>query len=595
MLEIQKKERIDKIREKEIDLIRKNMFPRIFGSMSFQLAPILASLVSFLTYVWIDENNELTYPKIFSCLFLYRIIRGPMIMLPHAVNTFIRSYVSYRRVEKFLALPELKSHESFDMGPNGSEVIVEKASFNWGKEDFEMKNINLEIKGGQLVGIVGSVGAGKSSLVNAILGNMETTKGKVRYSGQFAYVPQEAWICNATVRDNITFGYKYDKYKYNKILQLAGLSEDIKSLQHGSQTMIGEKGINLSGGQKQRISIARSIYSKYDTLNSTSFIFDDPLSALDAHVAKGVFDNIMGPSGLLNKSTRIMVTNSLSVLPKCDIIYVVDKAEIVESGSYSQLIAGESSFSKILREFTKNPKEEEVNISTPKSTEVTSQLVLDDIDIHDPSDFSETSSLRTLSHQSSGCRSGIRSRTVSHCSNTAGTTDGWMDVKNLIRSGMVKRLKSQMIKEQDDESSDGEDEHDQAKPEDEDDLERLNEGRIKPKVFLRYFKTIGFVNICLFFLFLFCCQASRASADIWLSKLKDNVNTTNSTLKEIQQQSIQSLGVYGAFGIVQVLLWAAQYSIWMFSSIKASKQYHFDLLQKIFHSAKGSIKSNLAH
>ena len=156
--------------------------------------------------------------------------------------------------------------------------------------------------------------------------------GKINLNGSSAYVAQQAWIQNATVRDNILFGKDYNQKLYEKVIESCSLKTDFQIMPAGDSTEIGEKGINLSGGQKQRISLARSVY-----VNADIYLLDDPLSAVDAHVGKDIFDNIIGPNGLLRNKTRVFVTNSLSFLPQVDEIILLEHGQIVEKGSYEQL------------------------------------------------------------------------------------------------------------------------------------------------------------------------------------------------------------------------------------------------------------------
>ncbi|CAM9993758.1 unnamed protein product, partial [Laminaria digitata] len=134
---------------------------------------------------------------------------------------------------------------------------------------------------GKLVAVVGQVGSGKSSLVSALLGEMTKVEGKVSIDGSVAYVAQTAWIINASLKDNILMGRPLDEERYQKVLQVCDMGQDLGQLPAGDLTEIGEKGINLSGGQKQRVSIARAAYADADI-----YIMDDPLSAVDAHVAR---------------------------------------------------------------------------------------------------------------------------------------------------------------------------------------------------------------------------------------------------------------------------------------------------------------------
>ncbi|KAF9959226.1 hypothetical protein BGZ72_010064 [Mortierella alpina] len=197
-----------------------------------------------------------------------------------------------------------------------------------------MHNINLRIKRGNLTAVVGRVGEGKSSLVGALLGEMHRYSGTVRSYGSLAYVAQSAWILNDSVKNNILFGKPYDKERYINVIKSCALVPDFKMLIHGDSTVIGEKGISLSGGQKQRISIARAVYADADV-----YIFDDPLSAVDAHVDKHIFEHAL--TKILAGKTRILVTNGVNHLAKADQIVVIRQGTISQDGCYSDLIQDE--------------------------------------------------------------------------------------------------------------------------------------------------------------------------------------------------------------------------------------------------------------
>ena len=153
-------------------------------------------------------------------------------------------------------------------------VLVENAWFKWTKEssDCVLKNISLKVKRNTLVAVVGQVGVGKSSLLSALLGDMEKTEGSVNVSGSIAYVSQTPWIQNTTLKQNILFTSQHNHRKYEKVLDSCALRQDLDILTAGDMTEIGEKGINLSGGQKQRVSLARAVYTDADI-----YLLDDPL------------------------------------------------------------------------------------------------------------------------------------------------------------------------------------------------------------------------------------------------------------------------------------------------------------------------------
>jgi ATP-binding cassette subfamily C (CFTR/MRP) protein 1 len=240
----------------------------------------------------------------------------------------MQTLVGMKRIDKFLNSPELDP-DNVTNKKSENAMYIKDGNFSWDGKEPMLKNINMDIKRRLLTAIVGPVGSGKSSLISAYLGEMEKHAGDVNLDGRVAYVPQQAWIQNATLRDNILFGKPYDKKRYEKVLHACALVSDLAILPGGDQIEIGEKGINLSGGQKQRVSLARAVYSGADI-----YIFDDPLSAVDSHVGKHIFDHVMGENGVLKNKTRFLVTHSLSFLPKVNEIYVMMNGEITERGTY---------------------------------------------------------------------------------------------------------------------------------------------------------------------------------------------------------------------------------------------------------------------
>ncbi|MCI4379410.1 hypothetical protein PGIGA_G00227900 [Pangasianodon gigas] len=191
--------------------------------------------------------------------------------------------------------------------------------------------IDLTIQKGKLVGICGSVGSGKTSLISAILGQMTLLEGTVAVDGNFAYVAQQAWILNATLRDNILFGKDYEEERYQAVLSACSLRLDLAILPNSDLTEIGERGANLSGGQRQRISLARALYSDRDI-----YILDDPLSALDAHVSNHIFNNAIKKQ--LRGKTIIFVTHQLQYLVDCDEVIFMREGSITEKGTHEDLM-----------------------------------------------------------------------------------------------------------------------------------------------------------------------------------------------------------------------------------------------------------------
>ncbi|MBN3298523.1 MRP5 protein, partial [Amia calva] len=191
--------------------------------------------------------------------------------------------------------------------------------------------IDLAVQKGKLVGICGSVGSGKTSLISAILGQMTVLEGIIAVNGDFAYVAQQAWILNATLRHNILFGKEYEEERYNAVLSACCLRPDLAILPNGDMTEIGERGANLSGGQRQRISLARALYS-----DRAIYILDDPLSALDAHVGNHIFNNAIKKQ--LKQKTILFVTHQLQYLVDCDEVIFMKDGSITENGSHEDLM-----------------------------------------------------------------------------------------------------------------------------------------------------------------------------------------------------------------------------------------------------------------
>ncbi|XP_067314085.1 ATP-binding cassette sub-family C member 5 [Pseudorasbora parva] len=194
-----------------------------------------------------------------------------------------------------------------------------------------LHRIDLSIRKGSLVGVCGGVGSGKSSLLSALLGQMTLLGGSVAVNGGFAYVAQQAWILNDSLRENILFGKQYTEEKYNAVLEACCLFPDIAELPYGDMTEIGERGANLSGGQRQRVSLARALYSERPIL-----LLDDPLSAVDARVGSHLFHSAIHPAA--KARTVIFVTHQLQYLPECDEVVLMKDGQIAEHGTHAQLM-----------------------------------------------------------------------------------------------------------------------------------------------------------------------------------------------------------------------------------------------------------------
>ena len=239
-----------------------------------------------------------------------------------------------------------------------------------------LKNLNLVIPKGCCVGIIGTIGSGKSSLLSAITGEMYARKGSsIEIDGSLAYVSQKPWITSSTVKDIILFGKPYDEQRFKDSVRFSCLNEDLKIMDNGADTMLGDRGVNLSGGQKTRLAIARALYSDADV-----YLLDDPISALDINVGKKVMEE--GFIRYLKGKTRIIVTHALAYLPYFDHIIVMDEGRIVEQGTYQE-ITKTFYYTKVKETLEKDEKmidEEKDEKKIPADQKVKEEAKIVDID-----------------------------------------------------------------------------------------------------------------------------------------------------------------------------------------------------------------------
>ncbi|KAF9148512.1 Multidrug resistance-associated protein 1 [Linnemannia schmuckeri] len=375
--------RILEIRNQELAYLRRIGVVEAFMSIIFISSSLIISLITFAVYaLWGGPNftpGTLTPQTVFVSMTLFAMLKGPIASLSDATTSTIGVLVATRRIQQFLLKEEVDEadvvrSESLPRDPLGPVILIKDSSFSWASPSQNelrpdpdertallatndnppnnipaptLQSIQLTVQRGSLTAIVGRVGQGKSSLLSAMIGDMYKLKGQVELCGRVAYVPQQAWICNATLKDNILFGNEYDEAKYRHVLFACGLEPDIAMLPGGDMTEIGERGINLSGGQKQRVSLARAAYDDADI-----YLLDDPLSAVDAHVDHHLWQNLIGPSGLLRRKARVLVTHGTHHLREMDQIVVVKDGSIQERGDYSQLMGSKKNFYRLIKEYT---------------------------------------------------------------------------------------------------------------------------------------------------------------------------------------------------------------------------------------------------
>ncbi|KMY89963.1 multidrug resistance-associated protein 1 isoform X6 [Drosophila simulans] len=534
------------IRDKEIATLRSTAYLNAGTSFLWSCAPFLVSLVTFATYVLIDENNVLDATKTFVSLSLFNILRFPLTMLPMLITNLVQTQVSVNRINKFLNSEELDPNSVLHDSSKPHPMSIENGEFSWGDE-ITLRNINIEVKKSSLVALVGTVGSGKSSVVQAFLGEMEKLAGVVNTVGKLAYVPQQAWIQNATVRDNILFGQTYDRKRYNKVIDACALRADIDILSAGDLTEIGEKGINLSGGQKQRISLARAVYSDADL-----YLLDDPLSAVDAHVGKHIFEEVIGPKGILARKSRVLVTHGVTFLPQVDSIYVMKMGEISESGTFDQLVKNKGAFADFIIQHLQegNEEEEELNqikrqISSTGDVPELLGTVEKAIKLARTESLSDSISV-TSADSLMGRGGSLRRRTKRQDSHDSVASAASLKKKQEVEGKLIETEKSQT-------------------------------GGVEFAVYKHYIKSVGIFLSVATLVLNFVFQAFQIGSNLWLTQWANDQNVANDTgLRDMY------LGVYGAFGFGQVTSYFFCSLTLALGCIFCSKVLHETLLSYVF-------------
>lgn len=343
------------IRKEELYYLKLRVF--CWGCQSFVwfVIPTLVTVLSFYCYTVI-EGKPLTAPIAFTALSLFTLLRSPLDQLADMTAIVIQSKVSLDRISDFLEEEESSKYEQLDLTPSEYSPLIgfENASFSWNSKsdkDFKLKDLNTAFLPGKLNVVIGPTGSGKTSLLLALLGEMELNAGKVFLPGiiprdelvidprtglteSVAYCSQGAWLLNDTIRNNIIFATQFNQERYDRVVDACGLTRDFEILSAGDQTEIGEKGIALSGGQKQRVSLARALYS-----NSRHVLLDDCLSAVDSHTALWIYENcISGP--LMANRTCILVSHNVALtVQKADWVVVMNNGRVDHEGTPEELMS----------------------------------------------------------------------------------------------------------------------------------------------------------------------------------------------------------------------------------------------------------------
>ncbi|CAJ0633095.1 12600_t:CDS:10 [Entrophospora sp. SA101] len=343
------RDRVSRVRRQEWDHILNGIVVKVWTYCVLFGAPILAMLGCLCVRLLInDDDTELDAHTLFTVLALFYTVRYPLFMLPIAVKTTLGSRESIHKINVFLLQNEIEPFNQ-EAGPiNGDpdlRIYIDDADFYYeGTSEPVLKFLSMKVRKGEVIAIVGDVGAGKSSILAAIQGQIKKENGVRKVLGSISYVPHDAWLLNATLKENILFGEDFDSKKYQEVLHCCALNKDLTLLSNKDDTEIGDKGVNLSLGQRQRVSLARAVYSNADIV-----LLDDPLSMMDPVVGKHIFHECIRK--YLKDKAIIFVTNQLPYLPECDRIMVMRDGECFEEGTYEELEKKDVNLASLVGEY----------------------------------------------------------------------------------------------------------------------------------------------------------------------------------------------------------------------------------------------------
>eukprot|EP00835_Amoeboradix_gromovi_P004345 NODE_333_length_10741_cov_0.423135.p1 type:complete len:1269 gc:universal NODE_333_length_10741_cov_0.423135:3321-7127(+) len=316
---------IEKDRKVEESLMLRKLILRACNYTAVFVFPVFTVWITLWTF---QLTGGAIDPIIsFTCLNLFNSLRYPLLLLPNAITDFAGALKGIESIERFLDLKEVDPPTNLDTHQD-HDILIENAEFTWtGKDKLLIED--LKIKHGTLVAIVGDVGAGKSSLLAAISGEMRLVSGQRNITTSISLCPQEAWLLKETIKKNILLGAPFSAKRLDQVVHSCGLKTDLEMFQDGQDMLVLEGGSNLSGGQRQRVSLARSVYA-----NSDMILLDDPLSALDQKVGKHIFDECI--KKFLRKRTILLSTNNLNQVNDVDYVILMKNGQIACHGPTSE-------------------------------------------------------------------------------------------------------------------------------------------------------------------------------------------------------------------------------------------------------------------
>ena len=530
----------------ELNTLRKIGAMSAVQNFTWQGTPIAVSTATFAVFV-LTKDEPLSTEIVFPCLTLFNLLSFPLMVLPMVITAIIEATVAVARLTSFFTAEELQDDAVIREGPAsraGDEaVILRDASFTWDRNEDKkcLKKITFTARKGELSCIVGRVGAGKSSFLGSILGDIWKTEGKVVVRGSVAYVAQQSWVMNASVKENIIFGHRWDPHFYELTVKACALSDDFKTLPDGDKTEVGERGISLSGGQKARLTLARAVYARADV-----YLLDDVLSAVDQHVGRHIINNVLGPKGLLASKTRILATNSIPVLEDANYISLIRDGSIVEKGTYEQLMAMRGEVANLIKSSnnesgSSTPSQES---SSPESDESRTVFGTGPMSEEDEDEVEEAQEIvGSLAPIKPGPPAGSKVRQESMATLRRASTASFRVPHGKLIDDETGELRTKQNKE------------------------FSEQGKVKWDVYQEYARASNVVAVSLYLAALVGSQSLIVGSNLWLKHWSET-NQASGGNPDIGK----NIGIYFAFGIGGAIFMVLQTLIlWIFCSIEVCR------------------------
>ncbi|KAG7195930.1 uncharacterized protein KQ657_002316 [Scheffersomyces spartinae] len=546
--------------------------------------PFLMTFATFAAFVVLNKDKPLTSEVVFPALSLLSLLSNPLTQLPESINVIIDASVSLLRINEFLCLPSLPELPLLPCAKSSGDVSVsiQNGSFYRSESNSArstpcstptpvdegsllvtpkmvttksnhltpltatpvtsystlddsrcaLENISFVAHKGDFICVIGKVGSGKSTLLSAILGQLQSnnSNSNAQVFGTIAYCSQSPWIINASVKDNILFGHRYDQQYYDLTIAVAQLDPDLDILPDGDLTQVGEKGITLSGGQKARLSLARAIYSRADV-----YLLDDILSAVDSHVCNRIIEQVLSKStGVLASKTVILLTNTVNVLKYLDDIYLLERGKIVEHSQYSGI--NDKDHPKMFDILTHNTG------SSSKEESLTSSMVVQNVveeaeegeevgDDDEPIENSDVASLATF-----------------------------------VFDPLPKAPKNAKTVQE---------------------VEVSQKGKVKWTVYAQYIQACSYLGVIVWFAFLVCSQLSGILANYWLKHWTQEHGDFGDN-----SDAGRFLLVYGLLGILSSAFQFGRAGVlWVWVAIRASKEIHDKMAKRLMRAPMSYFES----